>query len=87
MPIISRIGARSGKVRALYASIFFVLTLGGVTMVYPFLLMVAGSFSSQVDSAGLGIYPAFWFHDDILYRTSEELRVGTVDRSRWSLPP
>lgn len=78
MPIISRIGARSWKVRALYASIFFVLTLGGVTMVYPFLLMVAGSFSSQVDSEGLGIYPAFWFDDDILYRKYIESRYATI---------
>ena len=78
MPIISRIGHRSWRVRGLYFTIFLALTLGGVTMVYPFMLMVAGSFSSQVDSEGLGIYPAFWFDDDILYRKYVESRYSTI---------
>lgn len=81
MPIISRIGTRSWKVRGLYFSIFLALTLGGVTMVYPFMLMVAGSFSSQVDAEGLGIYPAFWFDDDILYRKYVESRYSTILRT------
>ena len=37
MPIISKVGTRSWRVRALYAAIFVVLILGAVTMVYPIL--------------------------------------------------
>ena len=47
MPVISRIGARSFKVRFVYRVIFFILVLGSVTMIYPLLLMLAGSVKSD----------------------------------------
>ena len=42
MPIISRVGARSMKVRLVYGLIFLVLMVGALTMLYPFSLMLAG---------------------------------------------
>ena len=50
MPIISKVGTRSLKVRLAYGAIFLVLILGAVTMVYPFLLMLSGSVKSEADS-------------------------------------
>ena len=39
------------------------LTLGAVTMVYPFLLMISGSFKSEVDTESFNMVPAYWFDD------------------------
>ncbi|MGQ9661359.1 MAG: ABC transporter permease subunit [Kiritimatiellia bacterium] len=68
MPIISAIGRRSFKVRMLIAAIYLVLGAGAVTMVYPFLLMVAGSTKSSVDVAELRVIPSFLVDDLALYR-------------------
>lgn len=68
MPIISQIGKRSRRVRALYGSIYLVLGLGAVTMIYPLLLMLAGSVKSEADSWAITPYPAFWFDDGILFQ-------------------
>ena len=51
MPIISSIGRSHPLVRALREGIFVVLLIGAVTMVYPFLLMLAG----------VGIAVAYYF--------------------------
>ena len=48
MAIISRIGRRSFKVRALYVGMYAFLILGASSMVYPFLLMISGSTKSAV---------------------------------------
>ncbi len=49
MAIISTIGRRSTRVRALIIAIYAVLMVGAVTMIYPFLIMLAGSTKSGVD--------------------------------------
>ena len=68
MPVISRIGARSFKVRFVYGTIFFVLALGAVSMIYPLLLMLCGSVKSETDIAYLGPYPRYWFEDKVLFQ-------------------
>ena len=57
MPIVSQVGGRSLKVRLMYASIFLVLIVGAVTMVYPFLLMLAGSVKSEADAVRITPLP------------------------------
>ena len=74
MPIISQIGRRSWKVRAVYAAIFTALTVGGLTMIYPFAMMIAGSFKSETDREGLSVYPAYWSDDGVLYQKYLEAR-------------
>ncbi|MFC1806143.1 ABC transporter permease subunit [Planctomycetota bacterium] len=68
MPIISRIGRRSPKVRALIWSIYVLLTLGALTMLYPFLIMVAGSTKSAVDIKEFIPVPQYVHSDLALYR-------------------
>ena len=68
MPIISRIGAKSLKVRMVYGTIFVVLMLGGVSMVYPFMLMLSGSTKSEADIVHITPYPQFWFDDVKLFQ-------------------
>ena len=68
MPIISTIGRRSPKVRALIWSIYGVLVLGAATMVYPFLVMVAGTTKSGADAREFQPLPSFVTSDTSLYR-------------------
>ncbi|MCE5239648.1 carbohydrate ABC transporter permease [bacterium] len=49
MPIISDIDRKSAKGRALTAWIYVTLLLGGLTMVYPFAVMLTGSVSNGFD--------------------------------------
>ncbi len=72
MPIISPIGRKAPRVRFLIYCIYTVLTLGAVTMVYPFLIMLAGSTKSGVDVSDFSAIPKF-LHDDLeLYRKHTE---------------
>ena len=68
MPIISRIGRRSAKVRLLIASIYILLIGGAVTMVYPFLLMLSGTGRSSIDATDVELIPRFLYDDVMLYR-------------------
>ena len=68
MPIISKVGTRSLKVRLAYGAIYAVLALGSVTMIYPFLLMLSGSVKSEADSVEYTPYPQFWFDDVTLFQ-------------------
>ncbi|MDE0839386.1 MAG: hypothetical protein OSB41_10085, partial [Kiritimatiellae bacterium] len=63
--IISRIGRKSFKTRLLHGAILLTLSLGAITMVYPFLLMISGSTKSAVDSNTFDVWPRF-LHDDVL---------------------
>jgi multiple sugar transport system permease protein len=68
MPIISKIGSKTFKFRCVYALIFIVLILGAITMIYPFSLMLSGSFKSEADSLSITPYPEFWFDDNVLFQ-------------------
>ena len=72
MPIISQIGRRHPRIRALMALLYLALIAGAVTMVYPFLLMISGSTKSAVDMKALDVIPAFLRDDDALYRKHME---------------
>ena len=67
MPIISRIGRRSPKVRMLVGSIYGLLIAGSVTMLYPFALMIAGSTKSSADKAELRVVPGYLTSDGRLW--------------------
>ncbi|HBA84768.1 MAG TPA: hypothetical protein DCZ95_11795 [Verrucomicrobia bacterium] len=72
MPILSPIGRRHPRVRALYATIYTVLILGAATMIYPFLIMLSGSTKSSVDLKDFDAVPRFLFDDLTLYRKHVE---------------
>ncbi|MFU8780402.1 MAG: ABC transporter permease subunit [Kiritimatiellia bacterium] len=72
MAILSAIGRKSLKMRVLLSGIYVVLLIGAATMVYPFLLMLAGTSKSGVDAADTAIVPAFLFDDLALYRKDVE---------------
>jgi len=68
MPIISPIGRNDLSVRLLIWTIYGLLLFGSTTMIYPFLLMVAGSTKSSVDTPQSTIIPQFLRSDLDLYR-------------------
>ena len=68
MPIISVIGRRSIRVRLLVWAIYALLTIGATTMIYPFMLMLAGSTKSSVDSPTANMIPLFMINEVDLYR-------------------
>ena len=68
MAIIGQVGRRSFKGKVLSHTIHLILLLGSVTMVYPFMLMFAGSLKGNVDSAGLSVIPEYFHDENILYK-------------------
>lgn len=74
MAIIGKVGKNSMKVKILNRSIHFILIVGALTMIYPFLLMISFSFKSNVDSTSLKLIPAFIYDDEVLYMKYLESR-------------
>lgn len=72
MGIISTIGRKSFKVRALIASIYLFLVLGSITMIYPFWLMITGTTKSGVDAASASPVPLYLRNDTALYQKTVE---------------
>lgn len=77
MPIISKIGSKSLKVRLTYTVIFGVLILGAISMIYPFALMLTGATRSESDKLSLKPYPEYFFDDDFLYRKYVESKYAS----------
>ncbi len=67
MPIIPQVGRKAFSIRLLIATIYIVLTLGAVTMVYPFLLMLATSITSSTDTNEFRILPRYLTRFDALF--------------------
>jgi len=85
MPILSQIGRRHWKTRLLIGLIYTLLAAGAVTMVYPFLLMIAGSSKSAVDAADQQALPAFLVDERALYRKHiEGLFNESLNQMRWA---
>lgn len=68
MPIMSTVEARSLGGRLRYTAITLLLCLGAVTILYPFLVMVSGSFRSELDQADMDLVPTYWTDTATLYR-------------------
>ena len=89
MPIVSRIGRRSLKVRLLYCALFLVLIVGAVTMIYPFLLMVTGSVKSEADLYDIAPIPRYLFDDGALFTKYVESKYNNdlrVLEACWQRP-
>jgi ABC-type glycerol-3-phosphate transport system permease component len=74
MPIISVVGRKQRKIRLLIGALYVILTLGALTMVYPFLLMVSTSFTSPVDQNEFRLIPRYLRDDAMLYRKYVEAK-------------
>jgi multiple sugar transport system permease protein len=68
MPHIALVGRRALKTRLLILLIYVVLSLGAVTMVVPFWLMLTSSVTSNVDSHDYRLFPPYLKDDTALYQ-------------------
>ncbi|MDP0495961.1 MAG: ABC transporter permease subunit [Verrucomicrobiota bacterium JB024] len=68
MPILLPVESKSRRGRLFHAAVLVLLTLGAVTMLYPFALMVSGALRSQMDENELGLVPTYFTDTDGLYR-------------------
>lgn len=78
MPVISRIGRRDWKVRFVVWGIYTLLTLGAISMIYPFLLMLSGSVKSDADYQQVSVLPRYLLDDDVLWMKYVESKYGHV---------
>ncbi len=79
MPIISQIGRKAWRMRLLIWSIYVILTVGSVTMVYPFMMMLALSFSSRADFQENQVIPRWFYSEDALYRKFTAAKYNEID--------
>lgn len=67
MALLPRVGRRSPKGRLFLAVLYLVLSLGAVTTVYPFLVMLGGSVTSEYDQDQYEVVPAYLYSDRALF--------------------
>ena len=82
MSIISKIESKTRRGRLIHALIFAVLTFGGITMLYPFVIMVSGSLRSEMDETDLDMVPGYFFDGKILYRKFLETKYNQDIQAR-----
>ena len=69
MPVILKVERKSAKARVFLALIYSVLIIGGITMVWPFLVMVSASFTGAYDYHRYSpVVRAFWDRSDRFMR-------------------
>ncbi len=81
MPLLSQVGRRSLRGRLLVGSIYAVLLLGSVTMIYPFLMMVSSSLTSHIDFADFVLVPEYLVSENRLMMKYSLLK-GTIQFQR-----
>jgi len=68
MPIITVVGRKRFSSRLLFAAIYALLIAGGITMLYPFLLMAATSLTDQTDSKEFRLVPRYFLNKEAQYQ-------------------
>ena len=87
MSVILKSERRTPKATAIIALVYFALTLGGITMVYPFAVMIAASFSSAYDyNRHSPIVSALFDREDRFMR-SVSMRFKTFPREIYPEAP
>lgn len=80
MPLIPTVGRKAPSIRVLIATIYVVLALGAVTMVYPFLLMLSTSVTSSTDTNEFRVVPRYLYQDAPLFaKLMDDKYAGDVD--------
>ncbi len=77
MPVMNKIERKSFWGKFAVFLMYSILTLGGITMVYPFALMLAGSISSGVDSEQYRFIPSYLHNDQTLFLKYGEVKYGS----------
>ena len=67
MPLVPTVGRRTAKMRVCIAAMYLILSLGAVSVVYPFLLMLSTSITSSPDTNEFRVVPRYLSSDDVLF--------------------
>ena len=68
MGLLNEVEKRSFRGRLFRATVILVLAIGSVTMIYPFLLMLATSVTSDIDYKEYRLVPRYLTSDAVLFR-------------------
>ena len=74
MAILTPVESRSPRGRLFHAAAFVLLTAGGATMLYPFLVMVSGSLRTEIDRTEPGLIPGYLVRVEPLQRKFLEFK-------------
>ena len=89
MSIISKVEAGSRRGKVIFAAIILLLTAGGATMVYPFLIMISGTLRSEMDEKDLDLLPAYLMdervHPKVWMKAAGYWTKGSADTSEKSI--
>lgn len=91
MSVLTNIERKSKKGLLFQGLVLFALIIGGVTMVYPFLIMVAGATRSPMDSAEIDLLPNYFVEEDTLSRKflerkyNQDVAAMNLHRPHWDL--
>ena len=68
MSIFLKSERKDPKVIFLLIIIYFILSAGALTMVYPFLLMISGSLKGKLDAYEFDVVPKFLVNEEVLFK-------------------
>ncbi|HEY3298124.1 MAG TPA: ABC transporter permease subunit, partial [Armatimonadota bacterium] len=74
MALIPTVGRKSWSMRLLIATLYIALTIGALTMVYPFLVMLSTSIRSGVDLNDYSVVPRYLYDDATLFAKYAEIK-------------
>ena len=76
MSVVLQTEKRNTRTRVFYVLLYLLLGIGAASMIYPFLMMVSGSFKSRIDAAEMDLLPRFFSDDELLYQKYVEAKYG-----------
>ena len=80
MALIPAVGRKTLKMRVLVGALYFILTLGAVAMIYPFLVMLGASAESQYEKSSPDIVPRYLYSNTaLLGKYAEDKYRGDID--------
>lgn len=86
MSVLTRIERKGWKGRFFQLFVLTCLIIGGATMLYPFLIMLAGSLRSEMDAAQMSLLPRYLISQEALTRKFLEVKyhhsVSTMNELR-----
>ena len=89
MSVLTQVECKSWKGIVFQSLVIIVLLVGGVTMVYPFVLMISGAMRSEMDSADLDAIPKFLVDETTLARKFLETKynhnISIMNRSHGGM--
>lgn len=80
MALLPTVGRKALALRFGIALIYLMLILGGVTMIYPFLITLTGAVSNAYDYERYGWYPRYWFQPEERYFKYLSEKYGEASR-------